>query len=227
MVRRIRIPDLAAVALTLGANGLVHRVLPESTHVPANLAAAAALVGIARVDGATWDDLGLDPASFGRGLRYGTIAATAIAGGVAAAAAIPALREHFLDERVVAVSNGRAAYEIGVRIPFGTALAEEVIYRAALPAIIGAAPSTALFGLAHALPTASSLDTHPAGEHARTSRLRSAAAVGSVVLITGAAGFAFRELRRRSGSVLAPVMAHAALNASTYVAARTIARRAT
>jgi uncharacterized protein len=44
--------------------------------------------------------------------------------------------------------------------------------------------------------------------------------VAGNVAVTGAAGAVFGSLRLRSGSVLAPLLAHAALNGSALVAGR-------
>jgi membrane protease YdiL (CAAX protease family) len=53
-----------------------------------------------------------------------------------------------------------------------------------------------------------------------------AASVAGVVAITGVAGAALAALRLRSRSVLAPILAHVAINSSAFVATRILARRA-
>jgi len=58
------------------------------------------------------------------------------------------------------------------------------------------------------------------GQHLERRPLRQAAFVAGNVAVTGAAGAVFGWLRLRSGSVLAPLLAHAALNDSALVAAR-------
>jgi uncharacterized protein len=50
-------------------------------------------------------------------------------------------------------------------------------------------------------------------------------AVLATVLSTAGAGAVFARLRLRSGSVLAPVLAHAAINVSAYLAARRAVNR--
>ena len=119
-----------------------------------------------------------------------------------------------------------------MRIPLGTALAEELLFRSALTALFAqrhswrtaVATSAAVFGLWHVLPTVESIDSHPVGERIGASRAQRATAVAGVVASTALAGVAFSWLQRRAHSVLAPVLAHAVLNGSTYAAGRVLAR---
>ncbi len=224
--------EVGAIAWTFGANAIVHRALPDATHVPANLLAAAGVLGFALSAGASLDELGLEIEDLRRGARVGLVASAAIAGGVAVAAALPATRGHFSDRRVTEVGDARAAYELFVRIPLGTALAEELLFRSALTALFAqrhswrtaVAASAAVFGLWHVLPTVESIDSHPVGERIGASRAQRATAVAGVVASTALAGVAFSWLQRRAHSVLAPVLAHAVLNGSTYAAGRVLAR---
>ena len=55
---------------------------------------------------------------------------------------------------------------------------------------------------------------------------RTGGAVLAAVAVTAAAGLGFSWLRLRGDSVLAPVVAHAAVNGSAFVAARLVARSA-
>ena len=58
--------ETAAVGLAAGYNVLFHRVVPRRWHLPANLAAAVALVATARVAGEGWGELGLQPVQLQR-----------------------------------------------------------------------------------------------------------------------------------------------------------------
>jgi uncharacterized protein len=105
---------------------------------------------------------------------------------------------------------------LAVEIPLGTVWAEEMMYRGALAAVaadaLGPAGGRLLqataFGLAHVV------DARGTGEP-----------VIGTVLVTGAAGWVFGWLAERSGSVLAPVLAHLAINEAGAVAAMTAQRR--
>ncbi|HKQ00307.1 MAG TPA: CPBP family glutamic-type intramembrane protease, partial [Actinomycetes bacterium] len=55
---------------------------------------------------------------------------------------------------------------------------------------------------------------------------RTGGAVLAAVAATTAAGLGLSWLRLRGGSVLAPMVAHAAINGSAFVAARLVARSA-
>ena len=134
----------------------------------------------------------------------------------------------YADDRVTSVSSARAAYETMVRIPFGTVLSEELLFRGAVLATaeqawgspIGVAVSSVVFGVWHVLPALEGHVMNPAGARlsARFGGLH--AHVGGTVLLTALAGVAFATLRQRSRSVVAPFAVHAALNVSTYLAAR-------
>jgi len=153
---------------------------------------------------------------------------------VAAGAALPATRRWFHDERATAEGTGQALYHTLVRIPFGTAAAEEVLFRGALLGMLlqrhsrvrASAVSSALFGLWHVLPTLDTLALNPAGSAVGGDPVRIGGAVLASVVVTAAAGLGFSWLRFRGDSVLAPVVAHAALNSSAFVAARLAARSA-
>nr|WP_090280064.1 CPBP family intramembrane glutamic endopeptidase [Mycolicibacterium komanii]CRL76151.1 abortive infection protein [Mycolicibacterium komanii] len=171
-----------------------------------NAALGAVLYALAR------PPLGLRPPALWSGLRYGLAAATPIALGVAVAAAIPPVR------------RGMAARELpdhplrwmALDIPIGTVWPEEVAYRALLghAAESAFAPAggrllqSAAFGLWHIM-------------DARITRNP----VLGTVLFTGVAGWMFGWLHARSGSLIAPMLAHLAANEAAALAALTVQRR--
>jgi membrane protease YdiL (CAAX protease family) len=217
---------IAAGIGTLAYSAVLNALLPEAAHVPANLAAAATVVTLARRDGASFADLGLSRDSFGAGARVGLTVAAPIVAGIGLAARAPATGRHFNDARVLRASRRRAAYETAVRIPLGTALGEELLFRSALLGLFGrkyptagaVAASSLLFGLWHVLPALQSVADN-ASEGSDES-LRTMAIVAGTVAATAAAGVGLAGLRLRSGSILAPVIVHAAINASAFIAAR-------
>ena len=101
----------------------------------------------------------------------------------------------------------------------GTALSEELIFRGALLGLYlrrhsfvrAALLSSLAFGLWHVVTAMGSVQSNAAGE-VLSSPAAQAAGVVATVVATGAAGMVFCWLRRRSGSVLAPAITHAALN---------------
>jgi uncharacterized protein len=80
--------------------------------------------------------------------------------------------------------------------------------------------SSVPFGLSHILPTLSTMSQTTLNQHLACRPLRQAAFVAGNVAVTGVAGAGFAWLRLRSGSVLAPLLAHALLNDSALVAGR-------
>ena len=110
-----------------------------------------------------------------------------------------------------------------IRIPLGTVLWEETAFRGVLlAALLRVLPprtavgiSAAVFGLWHIRPT---LDATAANDLAAGLPGRTAAVLSGCVL-TAAAGVLFTGLRMRSGSLLAPVLVHAAANCLGLLAA--------
>ena len=220
--------ELGAAAAVLGYGVLVNRVVPNGLYVPVNLAAAGAAVAAAHALGASWRDLGLARDRMTAGLRLGGLTLLPIAAAVALGLAVPWTREFFRDTTIVDASTAEAVYTLLLRIPFGTALAEELIFRGALLGLflqrhrpwVAVALSSAVFGLWHVLPTLSSLDTNPGAAATAGSVLLQAGAVALVVLATGLAGAVFSWLRLRSGSILAPWLTHTGFNSIGYLGSR-------
>ena len=157
--------------------------------------------------------------------------AAPIVAGIGLAARAPATGRYFNDARVLRASRRRAVYETAIRIPIGTALGEELLFRGALLALFRRRYSTAgavavsslLFGLWHVLPALQSVADNLSDETPDES-LRTLAHVAGTVAATTVAGVGFAMLRLRSRSILAPVIVHAAVNSSAFIAARRITR---
>ncbi len=219
---------LAAVAVTAGHDVLVYRLRDPAAVAAVRFTAAAAVLGIARCAGVSWAGLGLDRTRSGRGLRVGALAGTCVSAAVVVGAALPATRSFFRDERAAA-AGGRHHLTAGLaRITFAAVPPEEITYRSALlglrladgPPGAAMAWSGALFGLSHILPTVSTMGQTAVGHHLARGAPRQALFVAGNVVITGLAGAGFAWLRLRSGSILAPLIAHAALNDAALVAGR-------
>jgi uncharacterized protein len=233
-MRQPRIPpEVVGVAVLTLHNLAVHRVLPARADAALNLATAAGLTAFAGRAGCSRADLGIRAQDLASGLRTGLGAAAVAAGGVTLVAALPATRELFVDRRVTDVSRPEAVYHLALRIPLTTVLAEELLFRGALlallrqrrPPVAAVLCTSLLFGAWHVLPTIDHYRGNPASalvaDVGRGQRL----AVLATMLSTTAAGGVFVWLRLRSHSVLAPVLAHAAVNMSAYLAGRRLGRR--
>ena len=224
--------ELAAAGALLAWNAAVNRVVPSPAYVPANLAAAGLSLAAARQAGVSAAELGLDRQRAGRGLRVGLAAAAPVVAVVAVGAALPATRRFLVEDRRATTGGaGYALYHTLVRIPLGTAVAEEALFRGALlglltqrhPRARAVAVSSALFGCWHVLPTLDTLALNPLGATVGD-RAGTGGAVLASVAVTALAGLGFSWLRFRGDSVVAPVVAHAALNSSAFAAARLVSR---
>ena len=210
------------VVALLTARNLGEAVLPGVAYVPTNVATAAALVALARRGGASWADLGLERRHVRGGLAAGAAAASVAVVGMVVGAALPSTRALFDDERVPAEASGwERVYQLGLRIPLGTAAFEELAFRGALLALLrqrlslraAVAVDSAVFGLWHIVPTLAT---------ARTNDIVGAGRVGLVigsVLLTAAGGVVFCALRLRGGHLVAPVLLHVAFNDTGYALA--------
>ena len=221
--------EIAASAATLAYNVAINQATASGTgYIMANTGTAAVSVIAARRGGVSWSSMGMVPGRLGRGIRIGLATALPTAAVVALGVAVPATRRFFHDQRAVAGGTRHVLFETLVRIPLGTALAEEVIFRGALlglftqrhSPVVAAWMSSALFGLWHVLPTLRTLPGSPAGAHVHGNPERIGGAVLAAVTSTALGGYGLAWLRFRSGSLAAPVVAHASLNATAYLAAR-------
>jgi len=223
--------EVGAGAAVLAYGYLIVEVVPEALYVPVNLAAACTAVALAHRAGAGWDDLGLARARLGSGARWGLLSAIPIAAVVATGVALTLTRPYFVEARFADMTAAALLYQLLVRIPLGTALSEELIFRGGLLGYYGrrhpfwraALMSSFVFGLWHILPSLGSVSSNAAGETLSSTAARAAGVAGTVVA-TGAAGLVFCWLRKRSGSVLAPVITHASLNGLAVLGGLVVAR---
>lgn len=210
-----------AFALTLGllvaANVLANRVVPGAD-VLVGLALVAGLAAVAWGSGLTADDVGLARRTWGSGLRWGGAAAAIVAVGYGIAASIPAVREAVADS---SASWGATVVKALVVIPLATVIPEEFAFRGVLWGLlrresgqrVATAVSSALFGVWHVLPALAG-----GAANDSVSGVLGGGPGGNVLLVvgtvvfTGIAGVVFCELRRRSGSLLAPILLHWAVN---------------
>lgn len=217
----------AALAALAVYNVVQNTVVSERAYVPANLAATAGLVTVARRSGCTWRELGLAPAAVGPGLRLGARAAAGAAVAFGVAVASEKTRRLLLDDRAAGHPRSGAVYRVAIRFPVGTALFEELAFRGVLESLwrrrhgpeASWIASAVSFGLWHIIPTYRLFSEMSVGS-ATASRSQRLVAALAGALVTGGAGVGFSWLRRRSNSVAAPWLAHASYNSLAYLAAR-------
>ncbi|WP_128380060.1 CPBP family intramembrane glutamic endopeptidase [Streptomyces cavernae] len=215
-----------AIAVLLGANLLNNRFAP-GVYVLTCVVATAALLLIARWDGLTRADLGLDGPGLRRGLRWAPVLIGAVLAVYLLALAVPATREAFQDDRAASLSAGQLLWRVLFRVPFGTVLLEETAFRGVLWAMVrrrrgtawATAVSSSLFGLWHVLPSRGLARANAAAATLGSGSAGATLAMAAAVVGTTAAGVVLCELRRRSGSLVAPAALHWALNGIGYLLA--------
>lgn len=219
--------DAALVAAIAASHVVDHQLVPWRWHVASHLGSAALVVAAALAAGATPTDLGLRPDRMAHGLRVGATIGAVSSVGIVLGALNPNTRDHFLDERVLDASPREIAGRSLVRIPLGTAVYEELVFRSVVlglalrrwPVVPAVAVTSALFGLWHVLPT---LRDHGAND--LTSGQPRHRAVAGAVALTSAAGVMFAWQRLRTNSVITPIVTHAASNAVIFATAAWVGR---
>jgi membrane protease YdiL (CAAX protease family) len=224
---------LLVVALAAVGNAATNLLIPPPFYVPtALLLAVLAILVAVRVGGCSARDMGLDREQPGRGLRHGAAAAAALAGVLAVGAALPATRDLFADRRVDQYSVTLLLYHTLVRIPLGTVVLEETLFRGVLLGLalrrwsprVAVAFSSVLFGLWHLLPARDVSGFNPLVAAATQGALRHVLLSVLAVTATALAGAVFCWLRLRARSLAAPAVLHLAANSLAYLLAWAVLR---
>lgn len=202
--------------------------LPSWSYVPVNLTAAALLLWIADRGGARAEDLGLERGRLRNGLAVGLLIVLATAAVIAVAAAIPATRGFFEDDRAGGIAVGGLLYQVLARIPLGTALFEEIAFRGALLGLglrmwsttRAVWVSSLLFGVWHVLPALSVTKQNQAVDDLSAALVVAGAVAGTVV-----AGLVFCWVRLRARHLITVVLMHVATNSLAFTTAWIVLRR--
>jgi membrane protease YdiL (CAAX protease family) len=206
-VRRNEVRALTAATGLVAWSGLIAPRIPPLVQVPLHAALSAALVA------STSTPLGLRRPAGWHGVRLGLAAATVVSSVVAATSRLPRVRAAMAERELPEPLSGWLL----LRIPVGTVWSEEAAFRGALGTVAerafgpgwGRALQATAFGLSHVA------DARSAGQP-----------VVGTVLVTGVAGWAFGWLHARSGSLLAPMLTHLAINEAGAAAAAVVQRAA-
>lgn len=219
--QRSLVPIVGLVALIVYANAIANEVLSPPWYVPFNAGILAAALVLAHTSGITWTSMGMRADRVRRGLLVGGLIGAVIVACILVLAAIPWTAEVLEDERIVDRPLGLALYHAFIRVPLGTAVYEEMVFRGILfgmlarrtTALAAAVWSSALFGLWHVLPTIDALATNPAGELLDVGPLGVLAGVAATFL----AGLVFVWLRCFGGSIVTPILVHIATNSTVIL----------
>ncbi|MFC9764790.1 CPBP family intramembrane glutamic endopeptidase [Rhodococcus jostii] len=218
--------DIAIVVVVLAATNLIAHFTTAWASIATVPIAAVVLLVLTRRRGLGWAELGLSPRHWRKGSLYALAAMGLVIGVVAIGAALPITRPFFMADRYATLSGALVASMIV--IPLQTVIPEELAFRGVLHGtldrVCGArgvfAAGSLMFGLWH---IASSLGLTSGNKG--LSGFLGGGVVGQVlgilgaVVATAAAGVVFTWLRRRSGSLIAPIALHWSLNGAGALAA--------
>lgn len=211
---------VALVAWLIGANLLAHLVAPDAG-VPVGLGLLGGTALLAWLAGLDARALGLGRATWPAGLRVGAILGVLAAAGYAAATLFPPVRDAIAAGATAPEDPGGLLLTVLVVLPLATVLPEEFAFRGALWSLlrrwrngwVATTVSSTLFACWHVLPAfgggpanAAAADTVGTGDAG------TALTVVGTVIFTGLVGVLLCELRRRTGSLLAPIALHWAVN---------------
>ncbi|MGW6425710.1 CPBP family glutamic-type intramembrane protease [Nocardia sp. NPDC055053] len=218
--------DIAVVVLVLAGTNLIAHFTTAWANIVIVPVAAFTLLALMRKRGLGWAELGLSPRHWRRGTVYALGAVGIVLTAVAIGAILPITRPFFLADRYATISGALIASMIV--IPLQTVIPEELAFRGVLHGtldrVLGVrglfAAGSLLFGFWH---IASSLGLTSGNKG--LSGIVGGGLVGQIIGITLAvaatavAGVVFTWLRRRSGSLLAPIALHWSLNGAGALAA--------
>jgi membrane protease YdiL (CAAX protease family) len=222
---RVRV-DVAVVIVVLALANLMAHFTTAWAGVVTVPAAAVGLLAWLRFRGLGWSELGLGRDDWKSGAVYALAAVGLVVAVIALGVLLPLTRPMFLNNHYATVSGALVASMIV--IPLQTVIPEELAFRGVLHGALNrawgfrgvAVAGSLLFGLWHVV-TSLGLTNSNVG----FTRLLGGgvfgmlAGVALAVVATGAAGFVFSWLRRRSGSLIAPIALHWSLNGVGALAA--------
>ncbi|HLS78079.1 MAG TPA: CPBP family intramembrane glutamic endopeptidase [Nocardia sp.] len=211
--------DVAVVIVVLTCTNLIAHFTTAWANIVSVPVAAVILLALVRRRGLGWAELGLSPRHWRRGSLYALAAVGLVLTVVAVGALLPVTRPFFLADRYATISGALIASMIV--IPLQTVIPEELAFRGVLHGTLdrawGArgvfAAGSLLFGLWH-IASSFGLTSGNKGLSAMLPGgvLGQIAGIALAVLATAAAGVVFTWLRRRSGSLLAPIALHWSVN---------------
>jgi len=218
--------DIALVVVVLAITNLVAHFTTPWASIATVPAAAVGLLVLVRSLGLGWSELGLSREHWKAGAGYALAAVAVVTTVVVIGALLPWTRPMFMNNNYATVSGALIASMI--IIPLQTVIPEEVAFRGVLHGALNrawgfrgvAAAGSLLFGLWH-IATSLGLTSSNVG----FTRIFGGGIVGTMagvvlaVAATGVAGFVFTWLRRRSGSLIAPIALHWSLNGMGALAA--------
>jgi membrane protease YdiL (CAAX protease family) len=221
--------DIGVVVVVLSLTNVIAHFTTPWASIATVPAAAVGLVVLVRSRGLGWAELGLGRDHWKAGAGYAVAAVAVVLSVIAIGALLPWTRPLFMNNNYATVSGALIASMI--IIPLQTVIPEELAFRGVLHGTLNrawgfrgvAAAGSLLFGLWH-IATSLGLTSSNVG----FTRLFGGGVPGMIagvvlaVAATAFAGFVFTWLRRRSGSLIAPIALHWSLNGLGALAAAVV-----
>jgi len=218
--------DIGVVVVVLVLTNVIAHFTTPWASVATVPAAAVGLVLLVRARGLGWSELGLGREHWRSGVGYALAAVGVVLSVIAVGLLLPWTRPLFMNNNYATISGALIASM--VIIPLQTVIPEELAFRGVLHGALNrawgfrgaVAAGSLLFGLWH-IATSLGLTSSNVG----FTRLFGGGVLGTVagvvlaVAATAVAGVVFTWLRRRSGSLLAPIALHWSLNGMGALAA--------
>jgi len=218
--------DIGVVVVVLALTNLIAHFTTPWASIATVPAGAIGLLILVRSRGLGWSELGLSREHWKAGAGYAVAAVGVVLSVIAVGMLLPWTRPMFMNNNYATVSGALIASMI--IIPLQTVIPEELAFRGVLHGALNrawgfrgvAAAGSLLFGLWH-IATSLGLTSSNVG----FTRIFGGGLPGTItgvvlaVAATAAAGFVFTWLRRRSGSLIAPIALHWSLNGLGALAA--------
>jgi membrane protease YdiL (CAAX protease family) len=219
--------DAVVIIAILVYGTILARFIPRKAHISSNLLAALATIAFGLFLGLSLPQMGLTLSGVKSIIIISALTTGAIFLATLAVSFLPFLRHIFLGESFANARVRKVFFEAGFRIPLGTALVEEILFRGVLLGIllqsysplVSSIIAATVFGLWHIAPSINSIESNTAvQERMRTKSLRAKGSVAGIVLVTFTAGMFFNWLRIISGTILTTWLVHWAINSSGALA---------
>ena len=218
--------EACLIVALLAYGTLLAKYVPLKAHIGANFFAAILTIMFGLLIGLSLPEMGLTLTGVKSFVLISLAATAVIFIGTFAVSFLPFLKHIFLNESFANARKRKIFFEAGFRIPLGTALVEEILFRGVLlgillqshSALTASLIAAVVFGLWHIMPSINSIESNSAvQERLREKSLHTFGSVFGIVVVTAIAGFFFSWLRILSGTIFTTWLVHWAINSSGAV----------
>lgn len=226
--------QLMFVGLILLYGTVLVKVVPKKHHIWLSVSVAMTAIILGLLSGLSFSEMGLGANGLLKSVEVAGLFVLALTGVLYIVSRIAPLRKFFLGGYFARVPRKKLFYEAGFRVPLGTALLEEVLFRGVLLGMLyvhygtfqAIVCSSLVFGLWHIFPTVADIEQNEAAaQMVSGSRTRRWGSVALVVFSTTLAGIFFSVVRLWAGSLLAPWLIHWTINSSSIVTAAILGKQ--